>query len=333
MPAPARKPEPGRGERVLPGAWRLRLPLPWPGVPHGNAWALAAGEGIVLVDTGIHSDTSFGELELALRMVGHSVDDVRLLVCTHAHSDHYGQAAAIVERTGCELWMHPDIAHMTEPARDPEASYDERADSALRHGVPEEMVRRGRESRRGEGFGVSGLIQPDRPLTDGDEVATDLGTWRVVETPGHAPSHICLYEPQRRILISGDHLLGKVSLYYDRDADTPVAAFLDSLDRLDSLGARLCLAGHGRTFTSIDAHITANRDLVAERLRRAEEAISAEPRTAFEAMAALYDFEVPAAAVQWLLAETLCYLEHLEADGRAERLDERPVRWRAAGRS
>src|SRR5688500_11820319 len=147
--AEERKPEPGRGERVLPGAWRLRLPLPWPGVPHGNAWALRAGDGIVLVDTGIHSDTSFGELELALRMVGLSVDDVQLLVCTHAHSDHYGQAAAIVERTGCELWMHPDIEHMTAPARDPEASFDERAASAIRSGVPEEMVREGRESRRG----------------------------------------------------------------------------------------------------------------------------------------------------------------------------------------
>ena len=40
-------------ERVLPGVWRLRLPLPWPGVPHGNVWAVAADGGIVLFDTGI----------------------------------------------------------------------------------------------------------------------------------------------------------------------------------------------------------------------------------------------------------------------------------------
>ena len=181
--------------------------------------------------------------------------------------------------------MHPDIAHMTEPARDPEASYDERAESAIRSGVPEEMVRAGRESRRGQGFGVSGLIEPDRPLTEGDEVETDLGTWQVIETPGHAPSHICLYEPRRRVLISGDHLLGKVSLYYDRDAKDPVGSFLESLDRVDALGARLCLAGHGRTFTSVDAHIEPNRDLVAERLRRTREAIAGEPSTAFEVMA------------------------------------------------
>jgi len=330
--AEERKPEPGRGERVLPGAWRLRLPLPWPGVPHGNAWALKAGDGIVLVDTGIHSESSFAELELALRMVGLSVDDVRLLVCTHAHSDHYGQAAAIVERTGCELWMHPDIAHMTEPARDPEASYDQRAEAAIRSGVPEEMVRAGRESRRGQGFGISGLIEPDRPLTEGDEVDTDLGAWQVVETPGHAPSHICLYEPRRRILISGDHLLGKVSLYYDRDAEDPVGAFLESLDRVDALGARLCLAGHGRTFTSVAGHIDANRELVAGRLGRTRAAIAAEPKTAFEVMGNLYDFEVPPMAIQWLLAETLCYLEYLEAHEEAERLEGPVERWREAGR-
>src|SRR3954468_14205154 len=112
VPGPTKKREVGRGERVLPGVWRLRLPLPWPGVPHGNAWALAAGDGIVLVDTGVHEPGSMGHLELAMEQVGLKVEHVRLLVCTHAHSDHYGQAAPIMDRTGCELWMHPDYGHM-----------------------------------------------------------------------------------------------------------------------------------------------------------------------------------------------------------------------------
>ena len=49
-----KRPEAPRGEKVLPGVWRLRLALPWPGVPHGNLWAVAAPDGgIVLFDTGI----------------------------------------------------------------------------------------------------------------------------------------------------------------------------------------------------------------------------------------------------------------------------------------
>ena len=97
----------GRADRVLPGIWRLRLPLPWPGVPHVNAWALQAGDGIVLVDTGYHEEDSLREFERALALIDRRLEDVSLVVCTHAHSDHYGLAAPIVERAGCELWMHP----------------------------------------------------------------------------------------------------------------------------------------------------------------------------------------------------------------------------------
>ena len=50
------------------------------------------------------------------------LEHVRLLACTHAHSDHYGQAAPILERAGCELWLHPDHGHMTQAATDPDAA-------------------------------------------------------------------------------------------------------------------------------------------------------------------------------------------------------------------
>ena len=82
MPQPARKSELGRGERVLPGVWRLRLPLPYPGVPHCNAWAVAAGDGVVLFDTGMHEPGSMGHLERAMEQVDLGVEHVRLVVCT-----------------------------------------------------------------------------------------------------------------------------------------------------------------------------------------------------------------------------------------------------------
>ena len=111
----ARQRELGRGERVLPGLWRLRLPLPWPGIPHCNAWAIASGSGVVLVDTGAHGPGSMADLELALHQVRLRVQDVRLVVCTHAHADHYGQAAPVAELAGCEVWMHPNHEHATRP--------------------------------------------------------------------------------------------------------------------------------------------------------------------------------------------------------------------------
>jgi glyoxylase-like metal-dependent hydrolase (beta-lactamase superfamily II) len=120
----ARKRELSRADRVLPGLWRLRLPLPWPGVPHVNAFAIAAVDGVVLVDTGLHEPGAMLQLERALHQAGLRLEHVRLLVCTHAHSDHYGLAAPIVERSGCELWMHPNHAHMTKAARDPDRAFE-----------------------------------------------------------------------------------------------------------------------------------------------------------------------------------------------------------------
>ena len=88
---------------MLPGVWRLRLPLPWPGVPHGNAWAVRSGDGFVLFDTGIGGAAAMAELEQALAMVDLTVEQTKLIVCTHAHVDHCGQAAAIAARAGCDV--------------------------------------------------------------------------------------------------------------------------------------------------------------------------------------------------------------------------------------
>jgi glyoxylase-like metal-dependent hydrolase (beta-lactamase superfamily II) len=340
---PARKRELGRGERTLPGVFRLRLPLPWPGVPHGNAWAVAAGDGIVLFDTGYHTPEgapsgaqasepgSMAQLERALAMCGLVVEDIRLVVCTHAHSDHYGQAAAIVERAGCELWMHPKYEHMSIGERNPEATLERRIEVARQSGVPEEPLRRFAQERKDHESGISAVIAPDRELLPGVVVNTDLGAWTVHETPGHAPSHVCLFQPERRLLISGDHLLGRISLFFDFGySPDPVGEFLASLDVVERLGARLCLPGHGRTFTDVHAHIAGNRALVAERLAKVREVIALESLTAFEIVPRIYSDELASHGGPWLLSETLAMLTHLEALGRAERIGGDPERWSVA---
>jgi glyoxylase-like metal-dependent hydrolase (beta-lactamase superfamily II) len=335
MAGTARKREVGRGERVLPGVWRLRLPLPFPGVPHCNAWAVASGHGIVLFDCGMHEPGSMAHLERALEQCNLRLEHVRLLVCTHAHPDHFGQAAAIVERTGCELWMHPNHAHATRAAQDLEAVLQQRVEIARSAGVPPEPLARWTEARRSGGTGVAGPVEPDRPLLPGVEVRSDLGAWLVIETPGHAPSHVCLFQPERRLLISGDHLLGRISLYYDYGyTPDPVGEFLHSLDAVEAFGARLALPGHGRTFADVGAHIEGNRALVAEKLERLLGVLREHGAvTAYDAVPDLYGEDPTPATASWWLQETLCYLVHLEATGRAAREggeDEGPERWRAS---
>jgi glyoxylase-like metal-dependent hydrolase (beta-lactamase superfamily II) len=326
----AAKRELGRGERVLPGVFRLRLPLPWPGVPHCNAWAVVAGEGFVLFDTGMHWPDSLADLERALAMCGLRLQDARLVVCTHAHSDHYGQAATIVERAGCELWMHPNHEHMRRMAEDPEALLARRLEVARQSGVPEEPLRRYAAERAGRETGIAAVIEPDGDLLSGVTIETDVGQWVAYETPGHAPSHVCLFQPERRLLISGDHLLGRISLFFDYGyTPDPVGEFLSSLDVVQRLGARLCLPGHGRTFTDVYAHIQGNRELVAERLATVLQAVQREPLTAFDVVPRVYGESLTPQNANWLLTEILAYLTHLENLGNTRRIPGEPERWTA----
>jgi len=330
MPDVRSRRELGRGERVLPGLFRLRLPLPWPGVPHCNAWAVAHEDGFVLFDTGMHEPDSISHLERALAMCNLRLEQARLVVCTHAHTDHCGQAATIVERAGCEVWMHPNHEHLNRRIEDPEAVSARRLEIARQSGVPEEPLRRYAAERSTRGSGIAGPIEPDRDLVTGMGIVTDLGEWIVYETPGHAPSHVCFFQPERRLLVSGDHLLGRISLYFDYGySPDPVGEFVSSLDVVERLGARLCLAGHGRTFTDVHAHIQGNRALVDERLARVQQAVAEQPLTVFEIVPHVYGDSLSEQNAHWLLSKILCYLTHLHALGKVRRIPGEPERWAA----
>jgi glyoxylase-like metal-dependent hydrolase (beta-lactamase superfamily II) len=329
-----RKKELARADRVLPGLWRLRLPLPWPGVPHGNAYAVAAGNGVVLVDTGLYEPGSMRQLELALGQAGLRVEHIRLVVCTHAHSDHYGMAGPIIEGAGCELWMHPAHEHMTQAASDPQRAFERRFEIARHSGVPPAALAAYREARGGQSFGIAEIVMPDRDLLPGVEVETDLGTWHVYETPGHAPSHVVLHQRERGLLLSGDHLLGRVSLYYDHGySPDPAGEFLASLDVVDGLDISLILAGHGRPVREARALAEANGRAVHERLERVRRALAGGPRTPFDITPEMLGHELPAPMmIGWALGETLCYLRHLELRGETSRVDgSDPERWALAG--
>jgi glyoxylase-like metal-dependent hydrolase (beta-lactamase superfamily II) len=262
---------------------------------------------------------------------------VRLVVCTHAHSDHYGQAAPIMERRGAPLWMHPRHEHMTRAAEDPERAFEQRFEIARQSGVPPDALAAYREARGPARFGIAEIVLPDRELVPGVEVETDLGTWGVHETPGHAPSHVVLHQRERGLLLSGDHLLGRVSLFYDYGySPDPAGEFLNSLDVVDELDVQLVLAGHGRPVRDARRLTEANRRTIAARMDRLRAALADGPRSAFDLVPGMWaDVDLPEPLmIGWGLTEALSYLSHMELTGEVARVDgEDPERWRLARRA
>jgi glyoxylase-like metal-dependent hydrolase (beta-lactamase superfamily II) len=206
--------------------------------------------------------------------------------------------------------------------------------------VPEDALRRYQEERAGRGTGIAGVVPPDRELVPGVEIETDLGTLAVHETPGHAPSHVALHEPHTGLLISGDHLLGRIALYFDYGhTPDPVREFLWSLDVVERLDAKLCVAGHGSPFRDVQAHIDGNRHEVEVQIGRVREALARGPQTPFELVRALLELspaqELTPMMVSLGLNMVLAYLRRLEDLGEAGRVEggAEPERWELAAAS
>jgi glyoxylase-like metal-dependent hydrolase (beta-lactamase superfamily II) len=154
----------------------------------------------------------------------------------------------------------------------------------------------------------------------------------VYETPGHAPSHVVLHQPERRLLISGDHLLGRTVLFFDHGhSPDPIGEFQRSLDEIEPLEVDLCLPGHGRPFREPGVKIAEARRQVEELLGKTRAALAGgDERTAFDVVADLVGPEnVNSPASAWALQIVLSCLDHMAILGEVEPVAETdPQRWK-----
>jgi endoribonuclease LACTB2 len=159
-----------------------------------------------------------------------------------------------------------------------------------------------------------------RTLVDDEAIVLDGPTperWRVLHTPGHAPGHLCLFDADQRTLVVGD-MVASVGTILIEPRDGDMRAYLEQLERLAGLGARVALPAHGEP---IDAPTTLFRRYVAHRLRREEKVLAAVVRqgvagaTVETLVADVYD-DVPRAAWPIAVLSLEAHLSKLVDEGR-----------------
>ena len=325
MPLEHRRREPA------PGVFRLVLPLPFPGLDRVNAYLLAGGGDTTLVDCGIYmpddeDDHGWADVVAALDACGVAPTDVKRLVVTHSHIDHYGMAAMFVERSGCEMWMHETVDEDLVAYAEPEATSQRLRELFRDHGVDPEEVEELTKFEDWRGF-VSGLVEPQVRLKGGEESVIGPRTWEFFYTPGHSRSHVCMWSGSDRMLISGDHLLPTITphIYFRRGAeDDPLGDFLTSLAVVERLDPSLVLPGHGRPFEegAERARVVARHH--DRRLGGILQVIRHEPRSASEITDEIFGKTLLNFERRLALGEALAHIRYLVKRGevvRSERDD------------
>lgn len=299
---------------------RLTVPTPFPVGPV-NLY-LATGDSLTLIDTGPRYDPARQALHAQLEDLGYAPADLDRILLTHAHSDHCGLTAELVEASGAEVMTHPaNFAELADYAEERAQRLAFYALLMLEAGVPMETMMEIDRRRRGYGR-FSHIVQPDTPLEDGMTVRLGDEGWRVLHTPGHSGGLICLYQPQRRILLSSDHLLQEVSSNPlvepppEGGTERPkrLIEYVEQLQRVAELPLELALPSHGPP-------VDEPKRLIAERLRfheqRAQqilETLGEEGRTVYELTLNLFP-ELDPINRFLAISEVIGHLDWLEARG------------------
>ncbi|MGN6679416.1 MAG: MBL fold metallo-hydrolase [Streptosporangiaceae bacterium] len=260
-------------EEVRSDLWSIPVPIPDSPLRYTLTYLLASDSELVVVDPGWDTDAGWNALAEGLKAAGASPADVSGIVVTHIHPDHHGMSGRLRAVSGAWVAMHPaerDTLAMLR-AQGADMAAGDRA-WLRRCGVPDDAAVE-LSMQTGDGHPFARMVDPDRLLEHGDLVPLTDRQLRAVWTPGHTPGHLCLHDEEQNLLLTGDHVLPRISPnigLQPHAAEPPLAAYLRSLESVAAYDGAEALPAHEYRFIGLASRV---RVLLAHHQRRCDEVI------------------------------------------------------------
>jgi glyoxylase-like metal-dependent hydrolase (beta-lactamase superfamily II) len=231
---------------VVPGVYRIPLPLPNDGLRAVNVYAVTGSDGPVLVDSGWAIPEGIELLERGLRELGAEVGDVQRFLITHMHRDHYSQAIHVRRDFGTRVTLGAEERWSLETTMRAGRQTAEEQVHYLRelgaHEVADIMVK-----HRGK-LNTDEWEMPTDWFTPDEVIDANGRSLEVVETPGHTRGHVVFYDTPNALLFSGDHVLPTITPsigFEPAMTPDPLGSFLQSLAIVRGRPDALLLPAHG----------------------------------------------------------------------------------------
>ncbi|MBE4910395.1 MBL fold metallo-hydrolase [Bacillus luteolus] len=295
---------------------KFTVPTPFP-VGDVNLY-LIKGDVLTLVDAGVKTEDAWNSFQEQLGAIGLKTTDIEQVVLTHHHPDHVGMLDFFPEAL-------PVIGHpFNNPwiSKDPEFFERHTAfftDLFTKSGIDPAFLNLLRKVESPLRFSSHRSLTST--VTEGDRIA-GLPEWRVIETPGHAGSHIVLYRERDGLVIGGDAILAHISpnplleppQNNELERTKPQVQYNQTLKKLLDYDISRVHTGHGEDITELHS-------LIHKRLRRQEERafsvlemLREKPMTAFETCQQLFP-TVYQKELMLTMSETIGQLDFLEELG------------------
>ena len=297
------------------GIAKLTLPTPFP-VGDVNAY-LIKGDRLTLVDAGTKTQESWESFKSQLADLRLKPEDIEQVILTHHHPDHVGMLDYL--SIGLELYGHPlneRWINRTEEFEQIHKGFYEKffEQSAIpeQYFVPSLKVMK-----------KTLVFSCNRSLTGTvleNDVPPALPGWRVLETPGHAQSHIVLLRESDGTMIAGDTILAGISpnplleppLPGEADRPKPLVQYNATLKKLQQYPIGLVYTGHGTEITELHSLIEKRLARQHDRAMQVRGMLDGRELTVFEVCKLLFP-TVYERELNLTISETVGQLDYLQS--------------------
>ncbi|MCC7363622.1 MAG: MBL fold metallo-hydrolase [Dehalococcoidia bacterium] len=294
------------------------------GLPYVLPYMVKDGDDVLLVDCGWNTDGAFSALEEGMKEHGSHPGAITQLVITHVHPDHYGMAGRLKRMSDCDVVIHEkDTAVINDRYFAPKSLTDEMGRFMNLNGVPPIETPQMAQGSMPMIDKVA-AVPPDTQVKGGETIKVGKFDFEIIWTPGHSPGHICLYEPNYKVLLTGDHILPTITPNVSIHAQThgsPLGDYMRSLEKLIDLDVKYVLPAHEFDTKDLKKRIREIEEHHVVRLDEMYNCVDRGGSTAWDvagrvkwATGMLADFEpfMQRAAV----GETIAHLEYMFETGR-----------------
>ncbi|MDD3652773.1 MAG: MBL fold metallo-hydrolase [Desulfotomaculaceae bacterium] len=296
---------------------KIPVPTPYPVGPVNSY--LIKNSPYTLVDPGPDTTEARDALMSGLASLGISLSDISRIVLTHGHSDHCGLASWLSEIAGAKIYVHLYEYRKLSMKYD---FYQERLSFFQEAGLPTEVLKEILED-------VDPLKKPVLPtngislLRGGEVLEFGGGSLLVLHRPGHSDGHICLYDHQSKILLTGDFLLKLISPNPNMEPDPrdfskrqPVLhQYLDGLAAIENIGVRLILPGHGDNIYHSQSVVAKAKKHHMERLAMITSLLDGNTFNVYQLTRSLYP-RIKGFEVYLGISEIFAHVDYLLAEGK-----------------
>lgn len=309
-------------EEIADSLFRMEIPLPKNPLRSLNSYVIKSKDRNLIIDTGFDLPECFDAMKEGLKKL-----DVRLeasdFFITHMHSDHAGLVTRLITDSSRVYFNRIDAEFLTN------LNVARELNSFIQmSGLPDTVVDRMIQLRSRFRYDISGWIGSVIFVEEGDTLQVGDYRFRCIVTPGHTMGHTCLYEPERKILISGDHILYDITpnITCWTDSENRLKAYIESLDSVFDMDVTLVLPGHRSVFTKFRERITELKQHHEERVSDVASILEEGPLNVAQVAARMkWDItcksweSFPVAQKWFATGEAMAHLRYLEDEGRITR--------------